>query len=203
MKKIAIVLLLLIVAPILAGCQGKVSGRLDGLLNDVQPQDSTATPAMSAIQPTANTSSRQVAGGKAAVTYYPDSGLPVAASNSPVVLTDKLKMKLYLAEKYKPGICFGEPAGLMSDTVLSYLKENSALAAFVKDYYKISNDLEIYSKIRQIEGISLTRGTEGKYLYRFTDGECCDLTTYEGEINIINVDIFENLLSHNTKKIPC
>ena len=202
MKKTAILLILFIFTEFLAGCQGQTPDRLAGLLDDSANSPAIAVSSSSDGANGINTSTPPSGSVASPVNFYPDAGLTTASSNTEIVLTDKLKMKLYLVEKYKPGICFGEPAGPMNETVASYLQENSALAKFVRNYYKISSDLEVYAKVQQLEGINLTRGQNGKYLYRFVDGQCCNLTTYEGEINIINIDIFENLLRHSTKN-PC
>lgn len=201
MKKIAILLVLFIITQILAGCQGQVNGRLSGLLDDIEDNrpEAAVSPSVGATGP--NTA--DLAAAPPATNYYPDAGLPGFSSDTAIVLTDKLRMKLYLIDEYNPGICFGKQSDQINGRVAAYLIENAAMAEFVRGYYKLSSDLEIYSKVRQIEGVSLTRGQSGKYLYRFVDGQCCDLTTYEGEIDIINVSIFENLIKHNTKKTSC
>ena len=203
MRKIAILLVLFIFTQIIIGCQGQTPGRLAGLLEDIGNSPTVSTTSSTATGQEAKTVSMPAPAVDSAANFYPDAGLPAASSNTEIVLTDKLKMKLYLVEKYKPGLCFGEPAGVMREDIALYLRENAPMAQFVREYYKIDSELEIYLRVQQIEGINLTRGQNGKYLYRLVDGQCCDLATYEGEINIININIFENLLSHNTKKTPC
>lgn len=203
MNKVVFLLILFVFTQIIVGCQGQTPSRLNGLLEDINnnPTTSTSSSAVDGLE--AKIANLPAPAANQGINYYPDAGLPTADSGAIVVLTDKLKMKLYLIEKYKPAICFGEPAAVSSEDIASYLQKNAAMAQFVGDYYKTESELEIYSKLQQINGINLTRGQEGKYLYRFVDGQCCDLTIYEGEINIINTNIFENLLIHNAKKTPC
>lgn len=203
MKKIAVLSILFIFAQIIVGCQGQTPNRLSGLLDDNTNLPVAAVSSSSADNSAINTSSPFSAGTTPPVNFYPDAGLPAASSDTEIVLTDKLKMKLYLVEKYKPGICFGMPAINENEDIASTLKNNAPMAQFVRQYYKMDSDLEIYTKIRQIDGIRLIRGQNGKYIYGFTDGQCCDLIIYSGEINVINSSIFETLLQHNAQKMPC
>ena len=203
MKKIAFLLILFIFTQIIVGCEGQTPGHLSGLLDDADNAPAVAVSSSPSGNDIVNASSSLPVPAASPVNFYPDAGLPAASSDTPVVLTDKLKMKLYLIEKYKPGTCFGEPGGPLQEDVALYLRENAAMAQFIREYYRIDRELEIYSKIEQINGVNLTRSQNGRYLYRFVDGQCCDLTTYEGEINIINISVTENLLSHSVKKTPC
>jgi hypothetical protein len=132
MKKIVFLLILFIFTQIMVGCQGQTPSRLDGLLGDID--DNQVIP--NTNQATADSEVKTAGLSAPAANYYPDAGLPTVDSNATVVLTDKLKMKLYLIEKYKPGLCFGKPAGVSQEAIALYLRENAALAQFVSEYYK-------------------------------------------------------------------
>jgi len=202
MRKISISLILFIITVIFAGCQGQVPSHLSSLLSDEAEAPAVASNGIGMGEEESSRVKPLDPDPNPPVNYYPEIGLS-DATGAGVVLTDKLKMKLYLIDKYKPGSCLGQPSEMSAEEIAGYLRQNYPLAQFARQHYGISSDLEVYSKVKQIMAISLQRGSGGKYLYRFIDGQCCDLITLEGEIEIINANIFETLLKHNSKKISC
>ncbi|MFA4871872.1 MAG: hypothetical protein WC610_02320 [Patescibacteria group bacterium] len=140
--------------------------------------------------------------------FYPQTAAvnkPAAAPNpaKDFVITQDLTLKLYLVDKYNPGTCYGLPGPVPDVAVKGLVSNNPELAQFVKYKYKLNSDLDIYNKIKQLNGISLSKIAGGKYQFNFTNGQCCVLTAYEGEAVIINQTISDSITRQETKNNPC
>jgi hypothetical protein len=133
----------------------------------------------------------------------PNSDSGAITSNDTFVITTDLQAKIYIADKYDPGICYGAPSPVPSVAVDSMISKNPGYAAFVKSKYGLSSDLDIYNKIKQINGVRLEEKSGGSYTYYFTDGQCCVLRAYQGDIDIIGRTISESVTRQDTKNNPC
>ncbi len=118
-------------------------------------------------------------------------------------LTNELAAKLYLADKYDPGICYGMPGPVPQQSIDSVLSHDPGLTLYLRTNYDLPTDLDVYTKIKQLNGIRLDEIAGGKYSFNFTDGQCCTLTAYQGEISIIGQNITDNILQQETKNNPC
>ena len=145
--------------------------------------------------------------------FYPDTGAPVAparpegdavAPKSNFTVTQELVVKLYLVDKYKPGVCYGMPGPVPDEAVSGMISSNQDLVKFLKSRYpELKTDLDVYTKIKQINGIRLTSIAGGKYHFNLTDGECCTLTAYDGEVMMLGQTITDTVLQQETKVNPC
>ncbi|MEK7167719.1 MAG: hypothetical protein AAB791_01825 [Patescibacteria group bacterium] len=138
------------------------------------------------------------------VRYYPDSSseenVPSARS---FVVTPELEAKLHLADKYDPGTCMGMPGFAEDAEVNSLVSKNQNLIVFLKQKYSLKTDLDAYNKLKQISGIQFTVLGSGKYRFKFVDGDCCILTTYEGEVSVLNGYIQDAVSKKTEKNNPC
>ena len=146
--------------------------------------------------------------------FYPDTGSntntggsgstggTADSSRSFTVSTD-LRVKLYLVDKYKPGVCFGMPGPIPTEAVRGMIDRNKDLAQFLRQQYNLTSDLEVYNKIKQLQNIQLSQLGSGKYSFTFMDGQCCTLTYYEGQVQIVGNNINDTVGTKETKTNPC
>ncbi len=138
--------------------------------------------------------------------FYPTpSKLPAEADSDKrdFVVNQELKVKLYLVEKYDPGICYGMPGPVPEEAISGMIDRQPELAEFLAVNYDLKSDLEIYNRIKQLNGVRLTEISGGKYQFNFTDGQCCTLTIYQGEAVIIADTVSDKITSRETKQNPC
>jgi hypothetical protein len=142
--------------------------------------------------------------------YYPDQSLAQALAGSsgsasvPVeskfVITPQLIAKMHLVDKYKPGICYGSAITVPEVAIQSMIADNKGLAEFLRQKYSLKTDLEVYNKIKQLNGIMLTETASSKYDFRFMDGQCCTETLYLGTVQVSGstaTDIVTSQESHS------
>lgn len=127
----------------------------------------------------------------------------VAKNNSSDPMPDNLEIKIYLVDKYNPGTCYGMPTPVPEEAISGMIARNQSLANLVRTKYKLKSNLDIYLKIKQIFGIQLAPISGGKYKYDFTDGQCCSLKYYSGEIQNIGGKILDSVTDQQTKNNPC
>lgn len=207
-KKLTLGTLLVLVALAVSGCFGGGNKNLNNVVN--APETTNQAADLSANQ-----------SGDAVVTqnepvlkrFYPEitrvdkkdinqDGMPNDAERG-FVITQELIVQLYLIDKFNPGVCFGLPGPVPEEAVTSVLSSNLVLAKFLKDKYRLSTDLDVYNKIRQIKAITLQKIVGGKYNFSFMDGQCCTLMYYKGRVNVIGNDISDEVTDQETKTNPC
>lgn len=99
-------------------------------------------------------------------------------------LTPDLIAKMYLVDAYKPGICYGAPLAIPQVAIEGMIANNPTLSEYLKKKYNLKTDLEIYNKIKQMNGISLTETASSKFNFTFMDGQCQNVTYYEGVVTV-------------------
>jgi len=119
------------------------------------------------------------------------------------VVTQELEVRLYLVDRYNQGVCYGKPVVVSQSMIDGVINNNSGLSSFVRGKYGFTSDLEVYNKIKQINGINLNEKKGGSYIYSFTDGQCCVQKSYQGEINIIGKTISDEILKTEIHQNPC
>jgi hypothetical protein len=112
-------------------------------------------------------------------------------------LSNELLVKLYLVDKYKPGICYGAPTAVPDISIDTVLSGQKSLADFLRQRYGLESELELYNKIKQINGIDLKEISSSNYNYSFMDGQCLILTYYQGRISVFSERIEEVLISRS------
>ncbi len=139
--------------------------------------------------------------------FYPDQSPAVkpagAAAETSFTVTQELVLKLYLIDKYNPGVCYGKPGSISNADIAAALSVNADLAKMLKSKYNLQTDSDVYAKVKQVNGIQLTPIAGGKYQFNFVDGDCCVLTAYEGEISQIGQVITETITNQETHQNPC
>lgn len=136
--------------------------------------------------------------------FYPEPSMPFdRQSERDFVITQELQIRIHLADKYNPGTCYGMPGPVPDKMVNSLIAENKSLADFLRDRYRLGSDLDVYEKIRQIKAIKLELIFGGKYRFNFTDGQCCFLKMYEGEVTIIGKTISDQVIKTDNEQNPC
>jgi len=118
-------------------------------------------------------------------------------------MPENLEIKVYLVDKYNPGTCYDMPAPVPDEAISGMISRNPSLSDFVKAKYKLKSNLEIYLKIKQIFGIQLKAINNGKYQYNFIDGQCCNLNSYQGEIQNIGGKITDTVTDKQSQNNPC
>lgn len=137
--------------------------------------------------------------------YYPDSQPAVSGAKSTgsiavsaeqdFQITSSLMAKMHLVDKYKPGICFGTPVTPPQSAISSMKSSNEPLWQFIKGHYGLSSELEIYNKIKQLQGAWLTETASGIFNFRFMDGQCQSVTYYEGIVKVVGSTVTETITS--------
>ncbi|MFA6594452.1 MAG: hypothetical protein WCT16_04335 [Candidatus Buchananbacteria bacterium] len=150
------------------------------------------TPATAQTAVTAPASGQTAAAPAASKHYYPDqtatqlggSGSSAVSAGSKFTITPQLIAKMHLVDKYKPGICYGSAIVVPEVAIQSMIADNKDLAEFLRQKYSLKTDLEVYNKIKQLNGIMLTETASSKYDFRFMDGQCCAETLYLGAVSV-------------------
>ncbi|MFA6526478.1 MAG: hypothetical protein WCT26_03665 [Candidatus Buchananbacteria bacterium] len=140
-------------------------------------------------------SSAPVAIGQVAQHFRPDTAAPADASDGTIVsaadtaernfqITSELLAKMYLIDTYKPGTCFGAPSAPPQIAIDNLVADNPPLSNFLKQKYRLETDLEIYNKRMELQGITLKEIASSKYNFTFIDGQCQNVTYYEGTVTV-------------------
>ena len=215
MKKISFLLIILGFVLILSGCGAEVPNLLTDSSNTsntasvTDDKIATSGDVVTPPQIIPSTTSPK----KTVQKFYPEGLSPKPATaddakispngnSSSFSVTQELQVKLYLIDKYKPGVCYGLPTPVPEVAIVGMITDNPDLVKFLKSKYSLKTDLEIYNKIKQINGIHLIQD-KGSYTYEFTDGQCCTLHAYQGKITIIGNSISDVILQQATQSNPC
>lgn len=99
-------------------------------------------------------------------------------------ITNDLLAKMHLIDKYKPGICFGLAVAVPQVAIDSMISNNQSLTQFLRQHYNLTADLEVYNKMKQLQGITLTEVASSKFNFTFMDGQCSDVVYYEGTVEV-------------------
>jgi hypothetical protein len=143
--------------------------------------------------------------------FYPDAltvKKPVSInsfgdSSDSFVITQELQVKLFLVDRYNPGTCYGIPGPVPAVAIASMISKNLGLVKFLRQQYSLPADFDVYSKIKQINGINLTEVAGGNYEFKFIDGQCCTLNVVGGTIQIIGQSIDHQVTNQESKNNPC
>jgi hypothetical protein len=134
--------------------------------------------------------------------YYPDGSSTGGSAESSQTtaeqgfqITPSLLVKMYLVDKYKPGICFGLPTAPPQSAIDEMMRSNDLLAKFLREKYNLTTDLDVYNKIKQLQGIFLTEISSGSFNFRFTDGQCQTIKLYEGTASVSGTTVTETITS--------
>ncbi|RMG61627.1 MAG: hypothetical protein D6715_13300 [Calditrichaeota bacterium] len=113
------------------------------------------------------------------------------------------KVRAFLAEKYRPGNCYGMPGPMPESYVNLVLKDNPVLVEFIKLKYKIRGKHKIFDRLIELLSIHLEPAPDG-FLFRFTDANCCDIAKVLGRVVIENDEIvWVEILKKTHRKVPC
>jgi hypothetical protein len=116
-------------------------------------------------------------------------------------LTPELEARFYLIDKYNPGVCYGTASAPPEISLKTVLSAQQLLAEYISQNYNLSSDLDVYNKIKQLNGVNLKEISSSNYDYSFVDGQCAILTYHEGKISVINGRVEEFLASRDTYNI--
>jgi len=144
--------------------------------------------------------------------YYPDSspansdagssegstGSSAVSAEQNFQITASLLAKMHLADKYKLGICYGSPSVPPQSAIDSVKNLNEPLWQFVKQQYGLTTDLEVYNKIKQLQGVSLTETQSGVFNFSFMDGQCQTVRYYEGTVKVIGTAVTDTVTSQES-----
>lgn len=133
----------------------------------------------------------------------PEPEYPMVRINSLTVSLgddEEINMRLYLAQKYHPGNCFGMPG---PDNTIYQRKITPELLNKIKRLIPEKSDKECEAIIREMERIGLIKIGRWKYRFEFIDGECCTIISYKGNIEIRNDKILEELTDKIIENVPC
>ena len=119
------------------------------------------------------------------------------------VVTQQLEAKLFLIDKYNIGICYGLPGVIPNEAIVGMIERNHGLSQFLKNKYNLATDLGIYSKIKQLNAIQLSKIAVSKYSFNFIDAQCCTLNAYRGKIEAFGQTFLDTILDQEIKNNPC
>ncbi len=115
----------------------------------------------------------------------------------------KFKVRVYLADKYKPGNCVGMPKIFPKRYVRRVLRDSPVLVEYIRLKYHITDENGIFKKMSQINGIILEKNEKG-FAFRFDDGQCCKIIHAYGQVYIENGEIVDCVILRRIKeKVPC
>ena len=119
--------------------------------------------------------------------FYREEAL-ILLDNPPV----EFKVRVYLAEKFKPQNCFGRP-GSEHYGWKKLLQDNPTLVEYVKLKYRIQDDYYIFQKLDQLLRVKLINN--GYFFeFNFVDGRCCTITKNTGIVYVKGIEIIECVL---------
>jgi hypothetical protein len=146
--------------------------------------DSGATAQPSAAAGAASSAPRAI--GQVAEHFRPDAAQttfqPANANFQP---TSDLLARLFLVDKFKPGICFGIPTPAASSDIAAANDADPPLSDYVRKLYGLTSDLQLYDKLTQLNGISLIEIASSKFAFTLRDGQCQNITTYTGTVEVM------------------
>ncbi len=116
--------------------------------------------------------------------------------------TEEINIKIYLIDKYAPGMCFGMPGPVSDELVNRTLNQYPELVTLVKNRYNLSKDSQIFEKIEQLNSVTLVK-TDAGYDFSFTDGGCCSINKYSGKIKIEGDQITDEITNTSSEQVPC
>ncbi len=199
-KKILGIICFLFLPLLLSGCLGRLDySKFESNITDSQNGQAATTGADQLAE-----TEQKIPKEK---TYYPEQ--PAAANagsgdqDRSFTISSQLLAKLYLVDKYQPGICFGQPLSQTASDISALISQNQVLAKFIKLHYRLESDSDVYKKIKQLQGVTLTPIESSKYEYQFSDGQCCSLTTYQGMVELQNNNASDEIKNKSTKLTPC
>jgi len=108
------------------------------------------------------------------------SGTPEEIAQRSFIVTPDLLAKMYLIDTFKPGMCFGSPSSPPEIAVTNLVASNPALSDFLRRKYVLKTELEVYNKLKQLHAITLTETASSRFNFTFMDGQCQNVTYYEG-----------------------
>ncbi len=118
----------------------------------------------------------------AALSGVPDETLVVLpTSTDPGELPLDLRVRLAVADKLRPGHCFGMPS---PDRELDLGHYAPRLVRQMRKAYPGSDDRSLRHLLRRAHGIGLQASASGAWTYRATDGACCSITELEGTVRL-------------------
>jgi len=127
---------------------------------------------------------------------------PLEPERDSFVITPELRAKLYLTDIYNPGVCYGLPGPVPAISVETLLARNRQLETFLRSQYSLKEDLDVYTKIKQINAISLEANRTG-YQFNFTDAQCCTLKAYQGQVDTLSPKLKHEVEREDIKENPC
>lgn len=133
--------------------------------------------------------------------FYPDAGSTVGDSGTEkntdpsrdFQITPTLIAKMYLADKYNPGICFGAPVAPPTVAITNLIIAQKPLADFLRQHYNLTSDLEVYNKIKQFQDITLVETASSQFTFKFMDGQCQNVTYFEGTAKVSGTQVTDNV----------
>ncbi len=122
----------------------------------------------------------------ASVTVAPIAPEAPAPSPRPkFVSSQEFEVKVFLAKKYAPSICFGKPSAPSGDEISEYLSSKpEGMADEVKNRFGASTDFQAYERLKQLDATVLQRTSLSAFLYQVDDGQCCTIARRTGAISL-------------------
>ncbi len=222
MKKLVILASFVLILP-LAGCGLPEGAELgtgepsEAVIGTTSADVGQQNPAFETTADNSAMAASTTPGKKPIKRFYPESGSGVSAdsgttdSAKPIstnpdqsfVVTPELIAKLYLIDKYDPGVCFGMPGPVPQSSIDSLIAGNKQLSEFLKQRYKISSDLDVYNKLKQLQDVQLTVVASSKYKFQFMDGQCCSMTFYQGTVEVSGDKATDIVTNKESRTNPC
>lgn len=210
-KKLFVWLLFLVLPLCLSGCFWSPVDRQD---NQAEPSgednsarslsDKSAPPSVGNEEPLTGVETTKVK------KFYPDANQAETDSSQGVedeeqdfVITQELQVKIHLVDKYNPGVCYGAPAPVPEQAISGTIERNKQLAEFLRARYSLATDLAVYEKIKQLSAIRLEIISGGRYTYYFSDGQCCYIKAYQGEVTVVGQIISDEVIQTESQQNPC
>jgi hypothetical protein len=113
------------------------------------------------------------------------------------------EIRIFLHEEYHPRDCFGMPGRQDERIVIAELTGSEKLVEIIKQRYKVHKRYDIYRILRSLNSIGLEKANGG-YKFKFVDGNCCTITSYEGFLYLNNNEIIRSEITlKEVKEVPC
>ncbi|MBK7378427.1 MAG: hypothetical protein IPJ03_05390 [Ignavibacteriales bacterium] len=113
---------------------------------------------------------------------------------------DEIKLKLYLADKYHPGDCYGMPSIRNSRYERKISPE---LLIKVKELLPNKTENEYDELIKQMNRIGIEQVETNEYNFFFKDGKCCWIIHYKGKLIMLGNTIYEKETEKTIEDVPC
>ncbi|MDY6776491.1 MAG: hypothetical protein SVQ76_00120 [Candidatus Nanohaloarchaea archaeon] len=114
----------------------------------------------------------------------------------------RMDVKAAVVEEIDPGTCYGMPGAVSDEMVQDHIESRPELAGYVRENYNLTDERQVYSRMKQFEAVTLNR-TDSGYSFQVRDGNCCTITTVTGSVEPEAEGLNLTVENRSSRNVPC